>query len=106
AFRTNKPLRFVLAATLLAHLAMGVIGSLFVFFAKNVIGVGGYASTLLLIYFASALVGVPIWTRLPPKAARRRAYVFQTIFNLAVLPLLFLLPSGQVWTAALGFAAV
>ena len=73
-----------------------MIGSLFVFFARNVIAcVGGFASSLLLIYFAAAVLGIPVWTRIALKVGKHRAFVLQTIYNLAALPLLFLLPHGQ-----------
>jgi glycoside/pentoside/hexuronide:cation symporter, GPH family len=106
AFRVNKPLRFVLVAAILAHVSLGLIGSLFVFFAKDFLGLGNYSSTLLLGYFVAGVIGIPIWTRLAMRVGKHRCFVYQAIYNIAALSVLFVLPRGELWIAALAFIAV
>jgi glycoside/pentoside/hexuronide:cation symporter, GPH family len=62
ALRTNAALRRVLIPDFLIGVGYGVTGSLFVFLARDYLGFTTQYNTLLLIYFLSGLVGIPLWT--------------------------------------------
>jgi Na+/melibiose symporter-like transporter len=103
AMRDNKPLRFVIAADLLVNFNAGLIGALFIFFARFYLGVGDQASALLFIYFLAGVIGIPIWTKIALQYGKRQCFIIHAVYNIVLLPLFFFMPSGQFWVAAIGF---
>ena len=69
-------LRRLLVADLLASLAPGVTGALFLFFFEAGLGYdAAAASILLLFYFAAGLLAAPVWVRISRRFSKHRALV-------------------------------
>jgi GPH family glycoside/pentoside/hexuronide:cation symporter len=82
----NKPLRRVLLADLLVGFAPAVTGSLYIFFIQSAIGLPGIASLLLLIYFAAAVVGIPIWIQISYRIGKHRTLAYGMFYGALILP--------------------
>lgn len=93
----------LLATDLMLGLAPGITGALFFFFFERVKHFEkGEAGILLLIYFLSAMVCAPLWTRLSRAIGKHRALsvagVVYAVSQIAVI----ILPPGNFWLAAVG----
>ena len=99
ALVTNRALRRVLVPDLLIGVGYGVTGGLFVFLFRHYLGFAKEAETLLLIYFLSGLVGVPIWTWLGRRIGKHRALQIGCIHAAVMLALVPFLPKGEFWIA-------
>ncbi len=101
----NPLMRRLLLVDLLANLAPGVTGALFLFFFQAVKGYSAAsASALLLVYFVAGLAGVPLWTRLARATSKHRAIVVALLFYCVTQSLTALLPPGNWPVAAIGMA--
>lgn len=101
---SNRPLQRLVVTDLLAGLATGTTGSLFIFFASHVLGIGQAASALLLVYFITGCIATPLWMRLSYRVGKHRALAIATLCRMAFAGLILLVPFGSVGFAALGFA--
>jgi Na+/melibiose symporter-like transporter len=101
----NRPLRWILLMDLIAGLAGGVVASLFLFVAADHLGLGGIASALLLLYFLSGCVFVVPMIRLSYRFGKHRTLAGSAAFNGLTLPLLLLVPAGDVALAIILFIA-
>ena len=94
-------IRRLLLIDLLGNLAPGITGALFLFYFEAVKGfTTAQASSLLLVYFAAGLAGVPFWTRLARRTSKHRAAVIAFVSYAAMQLGIFLLPPGNWWFAA------
>ncbi len=98
-------LRRLLLIDLLASLAPGFGGALLIFFFEAVRGFPEEAARLLLLfYFASGLLGAPLWGWVARRTSKHQAVAW-SIGSYAVLHcMLTLLPAGNLWLAAAGMA--
>jgi GPH family glycoside/pentoside/hexuronide:cation symporter len=98
-------LRRLLLIDLLASLAPGFGGALMIFFFESVRGFPAESARLLLLaYFASGLLGAPLWGWVARRTSKHMAVAW-SIGSYAVLHcMLTLLPSGNLGLAALGMA--
>jgi len=98
-------LRQLLLADLLAALAPGLTGALFLFFFE---AARGYppdeASTLLLFYFAAGLLAAPLWVRYARRHSKHRALVWALILYIVFQTGTLLLPPGNFTVAAVSMA--
>jgi Na+/melibiose symporter-like transporter len=83
----------------LGGISAGIVSALFLFLAADRLGIEGSASSLLLIYFLSGAVFVTPIVRLSYRLGKHRALAASAFFNAATLPLLFLVPRGNVTVA-------
>lgn len=98
-------LRQLLAADLLAALAPGLTGALFLFFFEAARGYpAAEASTLLLFYFAAGLLAAPLWVRFARRRGKHRALVWALILYMIFQTGIVLMPAGNFPLAALGMA--
>jgi len=101
----NPLMRRLLLVDLLANLAPGVTGALFLFFFEAVKGYSpASASALLLVYFVAGLAGVPLWTRLARATSKHRAIIIALLVYCVTQSLTALLPPDNWPVAALGMA--
>ena len=101
----NPLMRRLLAVDLLANLAPGVTGALFLFFFEAVKGYApAAASSLLLVYFLGGLAGVPLWTGLARRTSKHQAMVVALLVYCAAQALTLALPVGNWPVAAVGMA--
>ncbi|MDX2234134.1 MAG: MFS transporter [Hyphomonadaceae bacterium] len=106
--RTNRALRRVLVPDFLIGVGYGVTGGLFVFLARDYLGFETQAEVLLLIYFLSGLIGVPLWTWAGRRFGKHRALQVGCIHAGVVLALVPLVPKGDfaIAAAVLVFAGI
>jgi glycoside/pentoside/hexuronide:cation symporter, GPH family len=71
----SKATRMLLGTDLLASMASGVTGGLFLFMLGGIMGFGGGASLLMLIYFIAGLLGAPIWAVMAKKIGKHAALI-------------------------------
>jgi glycoside/pentoside/hexuronide:cation symporter, GPH family len=100
----NLPLRRLLLMDLIGGLGGGVIAAIFLFVAEDHLGLGGAASGLLLIYFLSGCLFVPIMVRVSYRLGKHRTLAASSLFSAVTLPLLFVVPAGNAPVAAAVFA--
>jgi len=99
----NRPLRRVLLMDLVSGYAGGIVASLFLFVATSVLGLGGSASLLLLVYFTAGCLFIPLILRISYRLGKHRTLAVSSIVNGLALPLIFLIPHGNVGVAAVLF---
>ena len=100
ALVSNAALRRVLVPDLLIGVGYGVTGGLFVFLFRHYLGFERQAETLLLIYFLSGLLGVPLWTWAGRRFGKHRALQVGCIHAAVMLAFVPFLPKGEFWIAA------
>ena len=101
----NPLMRRLLAVDLIANLAPGITGALFLFFFEAVKGYPAVqASSLLLVYFVFGMLGIPLWTWLARTTSKHRAIVFALVFYAATQTATVLLPADNWVLAAIGMA--
>jgi GPH family glycoside/pentoside/hexuronide:cation symporter len=99
----NRSLRRVLLMDLVSGYAGGIVASLFLFVAGSVLGLAGWASLLLLTYFTAGCLFIPLILRVSYRVGKHRTLALSSLFNGAALPLIFLIPHGNVGVAAVLF---
>lgn len=97
----NRPLRRVLLTDLVAGFGGGIVAALFLFVAEDRLRLGTAASALLLCYFLSGALFVPVMIRVSYRFGKHRTLAGSALFNALTPPLLYLIPEGNV-LAALG----
>jgi len=103
AFRVmlrSKPLRMLMLADLLAGLAPGITGALYVWFISYAVGLPQQANALLLIYFVAGFAGIPLWIQLSYRLGKHQTLVVAMLYGAVVLPAMNLLPLGNIWAVA------
>ena len=95
---TSHPAREVLAIHLLNALAGGTAATLFVLFARDVIGLDERASgLLLLVYFAAGLIALPLWAAVARRVGEARTWRTAMLFAaLGFVPAAFLGPGDHL----------
>lgn len=102
AIAENDALRALLAPDFLIGISQGVTGALFLFYFQHVLGFEGQSSIILLIYFASGLVGVPIWVAAGRRLGKHRALQVSCAWAALTLACIPLIPPGNFAIAAGG----
>ena len=98
-------LRRLLFADLLASLAPGMTGALFLFFFEAGRGYSAAtASALLLFYFAAGLLAAPVWVRVSRRFSKHRALVGALIAYSLMQMCVFVIPSNNFAVAAVVMA--
>ncbi len=85
----------VLLPDFLLGIAQGVSGGLFLFYFQFVLGFERESQTLLAIYFAAALLGVPVWWLAAQRFGKHRALQGAFLYSAATTALLMILPANQ-----------
>lgn len=79
----NGAFRKLIAAYLINGIANGLPAQLFLFFVQHVLGEGERAGLLLLSYFTSGLLAVPLWLWLSGKYGKHVVWRWAMIWNIA-----------------------
>ena len=96
----NRPLRRLLFLDLVGGIAGGILAALFIFIATDELGLGRAASLLLLFYFVSGCLFVPLMVRVSYRFGKHRTLAGSATFNALALPLVFVIPHGNLLAAA------
>jgi Na+/melibiose symporter-like transporter len=94
----NIPLRYVLFCDLISGISGGIVATLFIAMVAVGLGLPKEANVLLLIYFMMGMLFIPPMIRLSKWLGKH-----QTLFNAAVLPLMFFIPKGDFTLSAAVF---
>ncbi|MFZ3033634.1 MAG: MFS transporter [Parvibaculum sp.] len=100
---TNRPLRYVLAADLISGVAGGIVASMFLFMAEDVLNLGKFSSILLLCYFISGVSFIPVMLLISRYLGKHRTAAVSSLFNAVTLPVLLFMPPGNTLAALGGF---
>ncbi len=96
----NAALRRVLLMDALSGIGGGIISSLFLFLADDFLELSNWASFLLLVYFISGVSFIAPMVRLSYALGKHRTLAFSSIFTVLTLPVMMLIPPGNLWWAA------
>lgn len=96
----NSALRAILAPDFLIGVSQGVTGALFLFYFQHALGFKSQSSIILLIYFVSGLVGVPIWVAAGRRLGKHRALQVACGWAAVTLACIPLIPAGNFAFAA------
>jgi Na+/melibiose symporter-like transporter len=99
--RTNKALRMVLFADIMAGFGPATSGALYLFFIAYFVGLGALSTLILLMYFAAAFLGVPIWAQLSYRLGKHRALSVGFVYACVILLTYLAGPWMNLWTAML-----
>ncbi len=102
---TNRLLQRILVADLLVGIGPSITGSLYIFFAAQVMGLPDNASQLLLVYFIAGFVGVPIWIKLSAVSGKHRTLAYAMIYGAISLPMVVFFPTESFWWLFFGNTA-
>lgn len=102
AMRRNRPFRRLLLAYVLNGLANGLPVSLFLFYVAHVLGAPDDAGWLIILYFVSAIAGLPFWSWLARRTSKHRAWGIAMVYACAIFLAVLGLGTGDV----LPFAAI
>ncbi|MEJ2086916.1 MAG: MFS transporter [Gammaproteobacteria bacterium] len=93
--RRNGPfIRLIICYTVSA-LGAAITGALSYFFVKHVIQAGELYPIYLLVYYASSVAGLPVWTRLSTRIGKHRAYIAALIWFAFWASWIPFIPAGQ-----------
>ncbi len=92
----NMPLRRLLTADLANGIGGATLAALFIFVASDVLSMGSWSSLILLIFFATGVVFVPLMIRLSYRFGKHRTLAASAVFNGVTLPLTYTIAPGDV----------
>lgn len=88
----------ILAVEICVGIGVGITASTFLFVARGVVGMESGASSILLIFFACSIIGIPLWLwvskRLEKHSALQIVCLYSLTCNLILIPVLFW---GNFW---------
>jgi Na+/melibiose symporter-like transporter len=97
----SGPMRRVLLTDLMVGIPGGVMGSLYVFFANDVIGAGPWLTVILLGFFGAGLLGIPLLVRTSYRLEKHNAIILCKGAMLVVTLSFLFLDRGDVLAFAL-----
>jgi Na+/melibiose symporter-like transporter len=99
----NRPLRMVLLADLISGVSGGIVASLFLFLAEDVLKLGKFSSALLLCYFISGVAFIPAVLWVSRRLGKHRTAALSALFNAVTIPLILIVPAGNAPVALIAF---
>ncbi|MBI1329655.1 MAG: MFS transporter [Alphaproteobacteria bacterium] len=99
---SNGAMRRVILVDLVESMNQGLRGLLFFYFTGAALAVPHASNTLLLIYFLTGVLCIPIWIALSRRIGKHRALMAAYAYSLCVAPILLFIPAGD--TVAVGIA--
>lgn len=91
----NHPLRVVLFCDLLGGIGGGLVAALFLFLAEDTLKLGTFSGILLLCYFLSGVVCIPIWIKMSERIGKHKATAVSAAFSGVTVPLILFVPEGN-----------
>lgn len=93
--RDNRPFRRLMLAYLLNGFANALPATLFILFATEVLGAGDRIGLLLIVYFLSAIVALPLWLRLARRFGKHRIWSASMLWAAAIFAFVPFLGEGD-----------
>ncbi|MGV8997852.1 MAG: MFS transporter [Parvibaculaceae bacterium] len=91
----NRPLRFVLLADLISGVSGGIVASLFLFLAEDALQLGKFSNILLLCYFISGMVFIPLVLWISRRFGKHQTAAGSAMLNAVTIPLILFVPVGD-----------
>lgn len=98
----DGPARRLLLIALVNATPVAVTSTLFLFFVSDRLGAPGQEGPLLLLFFLSAALAVPVWARVARRLGSRRTLMVAMTLAIVTFAFALALGTGDVW----GFAAI
>lgn len=92
----SKPLQIIIFVDLAGGVSGGIVASLFIFLARDALQLGAASDLMLLVYFMSGVLFIPFIILLSKKLGKHKTVTFSALFTAATLPLILLIPEGNV----------
>ena len=96
----NSAIRRIIACDLMSGLSGGTIASLYIFLASKVLMLED-ASTLLLFYFGTGLVCLPLLTWVSNRLSKHKTLAYSYIFQFFTTWFILIIPAGNMFLAIL-----
>jgi len=96
----NKPLRYVLLVDLISGMSGGIVASLFLFLAEDALKLGKFSNILLLCYFLSGMIFIPLVLWISRKFGKHQTASASALLNAVTIPLILFIPVGSYFWAA------
>ncbi|MBO22500.1 MAG: MFS transporter [Rhodospirillaceae bacterium] len=94
----NRPFRLLISAYFVNGIAYGLPATLFLVYAEHVLRRPDWSWTLLIIYFASAILALPVWLAVSRRIGKRRTWITAMIMATAGFwPAVLLGPDDLLW---------
>ncbi len=100
----NRAMVKVMGIDFVESLNQGARGATFFYFAGVALAVPQAANTILLVYFVTGVLAIPLWMMLSRRIGKHRALIAAYIYGFIMAPLLFVIPAGNVWAATVVLA--
>jgi glycoside/pentoside/hexuronide:cation symporter, GPH family len=97
AIAGNAPFRRLIAAYLINGVANAMPAQLFLFFVQYRLTTPEMAGLALLAYFATSLLGVPLWLKLSRRFGKHRVWCAAMLWNMGWFALTLALGPGDIW---------
>lgn len=101
ALLANKPFLRLLTAFFVNGFANGLPATLFVFFVSERLQARDMVGPLLVLYFVSGVIGVPLWFKLAQHRAKHHVWCFGMMLAMAAFAFAPFLGAGDVWAFAI-----
>ncbi len=96
ALAANAPFRRLLAAWFVNGAANGLPATLFLFFVADRLGDPDAAGWLIVVYFVSAIAGVPLWGMVSAQIGKHRAWGWAMAYSCVVFSGALFLTTGDI----------
>ena len=94
----NRSFRLLISAYFVNGIAYGLPATLFLLYAEHVLARPDWSWILLIIYFASAIVALPVWLAVSRRIGKRRTWIAaMTMAALGFWPAALLGPGDLAW---------
>jgi len=93
----NRPFRYLVSAYFVNGVAYGLPATLFLLYAEYILGSPDSAWILLIVYFASAILALPLWLALSRKIGKRRTWIVAMMLAAAGFWPAVLLGDGDIY---------
>ncbi len=100
---SNRALRRLLLADLFQGIAPSITAALFIFLIQFAFELRGLEFVLLLFYFVSGLLCVPLWVKLSYRISKHRTLAVAMFYSAAALPVILFIPPGNFAILAVAF---
>ena len=101
ALLANRPFLRLLLAFFVNGFANGLPATLFVFFVSERLQARDMVGPLLVLYFVSGVIGVPLWFKLAQRRAKHHVWCFGMMLAMAAFAFAPFLGTGDVWAFAI-----
>ncbi len=106
----NGPFLRLIIAFMIGFIGLNITTPLYLFFVADVLGAENEAVYMLICFYLSSIIAIPLWVKLAYRIGKHKAYILSYVTIACAHPFYLLLGQGDFWwmlpiTIATGFAA-